>query len=474
MTDGLLRGGEFEILQADLVLSTAGVVGLKASILSITIFEDIEQFSLTGQVMIQDAMNLASYGPIIGQEYLKLKIRTPTFTGDDKILDYTENAFMITSLDRREPQSGGTQVSVLSFCSREFMVNQRAIVRRALTGSYSDIVDQMLRKDLDSRKLFYIEPSAESKKIIAPNIYPYGVIKMAMTRAISEKHNDPTYLFFENTRGFNFRTLGHLYTGTPLMKYSKTVAGTITDGAGSTDVERNIHNIEDYVISSAPDIIYNYRTGIYSSEMIVHDIVSKSYQNYTYNYLMDFNKERHIDNAVGGKKSFPLANPLPHSPDGKNISAHPAKQYLQPTTSFDSDASVQDDFHNMPYTPHTPQRSSQKRASQLSMLETGLQVNIDVLGTTALAAGDIVECNIPYTGTYTTTKNEIFDQLYKGKFLVKALRHDFNGADRTHKMSMNLFKDNLLEPIKAPTDNYEPKSDKSKGTIAVDWNFAGF
>ena len=83
MTDGLLRGGEFEILQADLVLSTAGVVGLKASILSITIFEDIEQFSLTGQVMIQDAMNLASYGPIIGQEYLKLKIRTPTFTGDD-------------------------------------------------------------------------------------------------------------------------------------------------------------------------------------------------------------------------------------------------------------------------------------------------------------------------------------------------------------------------------------------------------
>ena len=32
MADGLLRGGEFEILQADLVLSTGKVVGLKASI----------------------------------------------------------------------------------------------------------------------------------------------------------------------------------------------------------------------------------------------------------------------------------------------------------------------------------------------------------------------------------------------------------------------------------------------------------
>ena len=45
MADGLLRGGEFEILQADLVLSTGKVVGLKASILNLTIFEDIEQFA---------------------------------------------------------------------------------------------------------------------------------------------------------------------------------------------------------------------------------------------------------------------------------------------------------------------------------------------------------------------------------------------------------------------------------------------
>ena len=67
MSDGLLRGGEFEILQADLVLSTGKVIGLKASILNLTIFEDITQFNLTGSVMIQDAMNLASYGPIIGQ-----------------------------------------------------------------------------------------------------------------------------------------------------------------------------------------------------------------------------------------------------------------------------------------------------------------------------------------------------------------------------------------------------------------------
>ena len=163
LSKGLVRGGEFELVQADLVLSTGRVVGLKASIINLTLFEDIFQYTLTGQIVIQDAMSLASTGPIIGQEYLKLKIKTPTVGEPDRIIDYSENAFIVTSLDLREPTSGGSQVSILSFCSREFAMNQRSVVNRTLTGSYSDIVERMLRKDLDSHKTFYKEPSAEAK-----------------------------------------------------------------------------------------------------------------------------------------------------------------------------------------------------------------------------------------------------------------------------------------------------------------------
>ena len=64
---GLKTGGEFNILQADLILSTGRVVGLKASLLSLTLFENINQISLTGILTMQDAFNLASFGPIIGQ-----------------------------------------------------------------------------------------------------------------------------------------------------------------------------------------------------------------------------------------------------------------------------------------------------------------------------------------------------------------------------------------------------------------------
>ena len=463
---GVLRGGEFEIVQADLVLSTGIVVGLKASILNLTIFEDIFQYSLTGQVVIQDAMNLASTGPIIGQEYFKLKVRTPSLVGDDEIIDFTENTFMVTSLDMREPTSGGTQVSILSFTSREFLVNERSRVNRTLTGSYADIVEKILRDDLDSNKFLFIEPSAESKKIIAPNIDPFGVIAMATNRAISKEHGDSTYLFFENLRGLNFRTLGHLYSSQSILSYSHQEAGQKTDGKGSIDILANLQNLDGYTISSAPDAIYNHISGVYASEMIVHDIFSKSYENYTYNYIDNFFDERHID-SFGGKQIFPLANVLSISPNGDDIADFPAKQYLQPTTGKNFDNSVQDNFFQTPFTPHNPQRSLQSRASNMYMLETALQVNVDVLGTTVLAAGDIVECNVPFTGTYTTEKKERFDKLYQGRFLVKAIRHDFNVAENQHRMGMNLCKDNFIEPLSAPEENYEPKSDKSKGTITA-------
>ena len=473
LSKGVARGGEFELVQADLVLSTGRVVGLKASIINLTLFEDIFQYTLTGQIVIQDAMSLASTGPIIGQEYLKLKLKTPTVGEPDRIIDYSENAFMVTSLDLREPTSGGSQVSILSFCSREFAMNQRSVVNRTLTGSYSDIVERMLRKDLDSHKTFYKEPSAESKKIIAPNIDPFSVISIAESRALSKKHSDPTYLFFENLRGFNFRTLGHLYSRTPMLNYSQYPAGQKTNRKGSIDIMKNIQNLEEYTISSSPDTIYNHSAGVYASHMIVHDIFSKSYENYTYNYIDNFFNERHVD-SFGSKPIFPLANVLPINPAGDDIADHPAKQYLQPTTGKSFDNSVQDNSSQTPFTPHNPQRSMQIRNAHMQMMNTALQVNIDVLGTTVIAAGDIVECNIPFSGTYTTTQNEVFDRLYKGRFLIKAIRHDFNPAENQHTMSMNLCKDNFLEPLEAPEENYEPKSKRSKGTVTETWDDIGF
>ncbi len=425
----LRSGGEFNIIQCDLVLTTGKVVGLKASIMGLSIFEGIDQLTVTGTMTIQDAFNLASFGPIIGQEYLRLKIATPNLKGGENTIDYSSNPFVVTSVDDRVPIGNGVQATTLTFCSREFVINQRARVRRTLVGSYSDIVETMLYTDLDSDKELYSEPSADNKKIIAPNAKPLDIIAIATKNAVSEKFNQSTYFFWESTSGFNFRTLGNMYAQTPVMSYLSSTAGTRTKN-GVRDIMAELSAIESYRITGSPDTVWNYATGIFSSELIVHDIISKSYQKHIYNYSDNFSEEQHL-----GTK--PLAV---NDPDGISVSSFPSKQYLKPTVGVGTDQSFNDEFYQYAYGSNKLELM-QARNSQLSMMDSALQLSIDVVGTTVVKAGDIVKITIPSVAAVKTTKNETEDMLYNGNFLIRSLRHDFDISNSKHRMSMNVTKD---------------------------------
>ena len=425
----LRSGGEFNIIQCDLVLTTGKVVGLKASIMGLSIFEGIDQLTVTGTMTIQDAFNLASFGPIIGQEYLKLKIVTPNLKGGKNTIDYSSEPFVVTSVDDRVDIGNGVQATTLTFCSREFVINQRARVRRTLVGSYSDIVQTMVETDLDSDKELYSEPSADNKKIVAPNVKPFDIISLAVKNAVSEKFNQATYFFWESTAGFNFRTLGDMYAQKPVMSYLSSTSGTRTQN-GVIDIMAELSAIEGYRITSSPDTVWNYATGIFSSELIVHDIISKSYQKHIYNYNDSFSKEQHLG-----------TNPLAiNDPDGISVSSFPSKQYLKPTVGVGTDQSFDDEFYQYAYGSNKLELM-QARNSQLAMMQSALQLSIDVVGTTVVKAGDIVEIRIPSVAAVKTTKNETEDMLYNGNFLIRSLRHDFDIANSKHRMSMNVTKD---------------------------------
>jgi hypothetical protein len=462
---GTLAAGEFDLQVAKIIPSTGKEIDISLSILSLTIYEDINEFSLIGELAIQDSMNLASYAPLIGQEYLKLKIATPTIDTEDRIIDFTENPFMITTVDSREDTGRGTQQTYLSFVSREFIVNQRKKVTRTLTGTYGQIVNNLVVNDLESKKRYYAEPSAENKKFVASNESPFAIIDKAMRQAVSLKFQDPTFLFYETLRGFNFRTIGNLYAQAPLMDYEKIVSGTKTK-KGAVDIEKDYRSILNYTISGAPDTVHNYKEGMYASELLVHNITSKNYQKHTYNYINSFNNERHIE--VG-----PLVNTLSITKDGKNVSSFPAKTFLAPVSSMGSgdstDSSFEDSFNNHPYTSSTPERHIQQRNSNLGMLETGLSINLLVHGHTTMVCGDVVECNLPYTAGTKTKNEEKYDNLYKGSFLISKIRHDFNFFNKRYEMGLQLQKDSIPKVIFAPTDNPEPTADKPDTSHSDMW-----
>ena len=449
MLTGLKTGGEFNLLEAKLTLSTGVVIDLVPgnSIVGLSLSENIESHTINGVLTIQDSVNLGSTGPIIGQEYFSLKIATPGLdTNEEYNIDFTDNAFMITSLQRRVDVGNGVQATTLNFSSRELITNVRQRVSRTLVGAYSDIVETMLRTDLDSGKPFYVEDSVDNKKIIAPNISPLDVIKIATKHAISKKHNDPTYIFWESMRGFNFKTLGNMYSKTPIITYQYTIAGTrYTDGKLNVALETSA--IENFTITGTPNTLRNYNSGAYSSSLIVHDILSKSYKKHIYNYIDSFNKQRHIDKD----EARPILNNIPLTPGGDKLSSFPSRQYLKPTVGFDTDSD------RLP-------EAIQSRTSQMVMLD-GLSLNIDVTGSTLVCAGDIVGIIIPNTAAHIEG-NDTEDSLFKGNFLVKTLRHDFDmGESRRHTMSMQVVKDSMTKNIPSPDGNFEPKQKSTPRTI---------
>jgi len=469
MAEGLQHAGQYIIEDLRLVTTTGLEVNLITSVLGITIFEDISSMTVTGTIAIMDSVNLASHGPLLGQEYLHLKIRTPFVNKDESAtIDFSKNAFLVHSISKRQKLTGGVQGFVLSFVSQELVKNQRLKVTQSLTDTWSNIVKKMLtdKKYLNTKKKIDLEPTAGVKKFVAPNVRPLDIIVMGMKQAVSEFKGEPTYLFYETLKGFNFRTLASLYNNAALKEYSVMEPGTnVKDGI--IDVFKDLRTVLNYEIVANNDSIASYRTGMFGSKLITHDIISKSYETKIYNYHDNWINESHIVSGVTeGKPDHPLASHLAITEEGLRVSDFPARTFMMPTSlSGGVDSQHTTENNTNPYMAYDPHKWLQRRNSQMIQLENALQVNILVHGNTLINAGDKVLFNLPYNAVPKGPGNERYDKFYKGPFLIKKIRHDFfNGENPKHQMNMQLVKDSLEEKL----DNVGPIEPSAETAAAIE------
>ena len=94
----IFRAGQFELQTAKIISASSKEVDVTLSTISVTIFEDISKFAISGSILIHDSINLASFFPLVGQEYLLLKLATASTTGKNQIVDFTKNALSVTKI----------------------------------------------------------------------------------------------------------------------------------------------------------------------------------------------------------------------------------------------------------------------------------------------------------------------------------------------------------------------------------------
>ena len=202
----------------------------------IYLFEDMEKFGLTGWIDMLDTYNLVRNSLILGEELLYLKFET---AGVDKAgldqtwpADFSKQPLQVHTVQNMKEADSNAGASVqsgltyrLHFCSPELLTNNRVRISRTLQGTYSDMVKEILEKDLKTTKKIEIQETEDLKHLIVPNLRPFDAIgkivsasqltaqsagvrrkamgqKNASTSVFKGRQTD--FYFWETSRGYKF------------------------------------------------------------------------------------------------------------------------------------------------------------------------------------------------------------------------------------------------------------------------------
>jgi len=111
---GLQRAGEVRIEQLKLINASDEVIDLSEFVVELNLYEDLFNSYLHGNLVITDSRNLIDKFNIHGEEFLNVKLRTPSFP-DDQVIEKTFRVYKLS--DRTIVRDKNTQNFVLHFIS---------------------------------------------------------------------------------------------------------------------------------------------------------------------------------------------------------------------------------------------------------------------------------------------------------------------------------------------------------------------
>ena len=188
------HAGEYKLQECKIVSSRGVVADIDTKVISFQIYENLFSQSLIASMTIIDNTNMVMKLPIIGQEFVILKVENPGI-GE---IDFTNNVFAVTNVKTRQDVSNDTQIYDISLVSTESLKNSRTRVSKSYNGSVSEIVTSILRDEnlIDTNKDIYVDNTSGSRKFVAPNIRPFRFIRNLTREAISEEFEGSPHYFF--------------------------------------------------------------------------------------------------------------------------------------------------------------------------------------------------------------------------------------------------------------------------------------
>ena len=443
---GLQRAGEVRIEQLKLINSSDEVIDLSEFVVELNLYEDLFKNYLHGNLVLTDSRNLIDKYNIHGEEFLNVKLRTPSFP-DSEIIEKTFRVFKLS--DRTIVRDKNTQNFVLHFISVEFFYDVSLPLFAPFEGTVTDIAGRIfsdflatsrnfnvsetnneIKEDPKPTELIVINEASNKIKFISPGWSPLKCINWLASKAIPKDGVAKNFIFFESSKNFYFGTLENLFRDAHenknyLGRYLIS-ASNVRDDQSSQNVSREMFLAKDVEMVETTDYIKNYTNGYLGNRLVYLDVFNKEYQLIDYDHTLNYEKQFHSSGK--GEEAKPVFNKDTFRNFATNISFYPKNPKL---------------FNDYP--DNISEKMGEIYGNRLSsMLElTNIKMNMTVPGRTDAEVGRIIYFEYPSMGAKdeTDTGSSAQDKLYSGFYIITAIHHKVNKHE--HTMTMEVIKDSL-------------------------------
>ena len=417
---GLIRfAGDVSIENVSVVTSKGMIQNVTNQTLAIDIYEDLFSPFMTGTITVKDSLDFVNLFPFVGEEYLNLKVYTPSF--EEK--NYISQQFYIFKVSDRIVLGDRTVVYNLHFISKEAIADVNKSVSKGYKGLISDIAKQIITDKeygLESPKTVNAEVTANTTRFVSNFWSPIKNLNFITENAVSPS-GAANYLFFENRSGFNFVSMDSLYAQDPYVEfvydnYSRDIQA---DGRSIFNLNEDYKRITELNVPVVQDYMERIRTGSYASKIISYDTLTKKYYSKNYDMIADFSNNKHLNvNATTTKTGIRNPNAL--------------------VINYPKYNNVFNDYGDV-----SNVKTLQKRISQLNQADT-TKIEVTVLGRTDYTVGlkVYVKLNKVEPIEKEAVDSDITDKILSGYYIISAINHHIN-RDK-HECTMELIKDSFM------------------------------
>ena len=406
-------------------------------LVELQLYESIFSNVLSGELSLSDSRNLIKELPIVGEELLIIKVKTPSLPDRYNI----SKTFKIYSIENRKiVRDQNTQIYKIKFISQEATVDSITPLFKPFKGKISDVVQTIYNDYLqmprtydvttnntislnkNNAELLLLNDTNNNVKFVSPGWTPLQCINWLAKKSIPGDLKACTYLFWETTKNFFYGSIENLISkNITIGKYRYAATGVL---GGTSDVESKMLLIQNLEVVKSTNTLDGLDTGYYSNKFVALDLYKKQYQNTIYNHIDNFSNYSHL-------ATEPLFTP------NKTISSYDRNIVVYPTQIdlFDGVTDNHDQKLNSVYA---------NRLSNLVDLNN-LKLNVTINGRTDVEVGRTIEIVFPSLEPVSEKDltSENLDYRFSGNYLITSLNHKINLEK--HYIIMEVVRDSFAK-----------------------------